>query len=224
MNEKELKEVNKINTYLVKEAVYRIKPKKSDPFYEFSSDFIKNAPDLLFDIFAILFQSFLIHAHIPSELLVATIIPIVKDKLADVNSSSNYRSLAISSQVLKILDWIILISYGHLLESDSFQFGFQAKSNTSLCSWMVLETVDKYLREGSTVFGCLIDCSKAFDTVLHSKIFEKLLQASIPLIVVRLYIHIYRLQTAKVKWKENYSSEFKISNGPTFCQQLNSRT
>ena len=153
------------------------------------------------------------HGHVTSSLLVATLVPIVKDKLADLCSSKNYRSIAISSLILKLLDWIILLNYGHLLKTNDFQFGFQKCSNTSLCSWVVYETIDQYLRKGSIVYGCLLDCSKAFDTVEHSKLFEKLLDAKIPAITVRLLITIYRNQTAKVRWKEGFSEEFLIRNG-----------
>ena len=78
---------------------------------------------------------------------------------------------------------------------------------------MVFETIDWYLRNGSIVYGCLLDCTKAFDTILHSKLFEKLLDAKVPPVIIRLLIYIYRRQTAKVQWKEMYSEEFPIRNG-----------
>ena len=155
----------------------------------------------------------MIHGHVTETLLVATLVPIVKDKLADLCSSKNYRSIAISSLILKLLDWIILLNYGHLLKSNDFQFGFQKFSNTSLCSWVVYETIDQYLREGSTVFGCLLDCTKAFDTIEHSRLFQKLIDSKMPLIIVRLLIIIYRRQTANVRWKGQLSDEFLIRNG-----------
>ena len=63
------------------------------------------------------------------------------------------------------------------------------------------------------VYGCLLDCTKAFDTVKHSKLFEKLLEAKVPTVVVRLLIFIYRKQTAKVRWDNKFSNEFPIRNG-----------
>ena len=67
--------------------------------------------------------------------------------------------------------------------------------------------------KGSTVYGCLLDCSKAFDTVLHSKLFQKLLDAGMPPIIVRLLLCIYRNQSANVKWKGVASDDFPIKNG-----------
>ena len=34
-----------------------------------------------------------------------------------------------------------------------------------------------------------MDCSKAFDTVVYSKLFKKLLEPKVP---VRLFVHIYK--------------------------------
>ena len=206
-------EVDKINSNVIKEAIGKIKANKTDAIFDFSSDFLKNSPDILYELLATVIKSFVTHGHVSSFLLIATLVPVVKDKLADLCSSKNYRSIAISSLILKVLDWIILLNYGHLLKTNDFQFGFQKGSNTSLCSWIVYETIDQYLNGGSTVYGCLLDCSKAFDTVEHSKLFEKLLDAGFPPIIVRLLIAIYRNQTANVRWKGKISEEFPIRNG-----------
>ena len=108
---------------------------------------------------------------------------------------------------------MILLSYEHLIKSNDFQFGFQSQSTTSLCSWVMYETIDQYVRKGSVVYGCLLDCTKAFDTVQHSTLFTKLLEASMPPIVVRLLIFVYRKQMANVRWKSSYSDVFPIRNG-----------
>ena len=88
-----------------------------------------------------------------------------------------------------------------------------AENSTSLCSWMAFETIDHYIRQGSIVYGVLMDCTKAFDTVQHSKLFGKMLDAKVPGIWVRLLIHVYRSQMAEVRWKDHYSEQFSIKNG-----------
>ena len=205
--------IDKINTCSISDALDKIKPNKSDPTWEFSSDCIKNGPDVLLKHFEIMIKAFLIHGHVSEVLLLATVVPIVKDKLGDVCSSKNYRSLAISSVILKLIDWLIINIFGHFLELDDFQFGFQPNSSTSLCSWVVYETIDHYIRNGSVVYGVLMDCTKAFDTVQHSKLFQKLLDAGLPPVIVRLMICIYQKQTANVKWNDDTSRSFTIKNG-----------
>ena len=216
INEESMREVLNINSEVIKEAMEKLKPNKSDPIYDFTSDFLKNAPDILYEQLALVLKSFLIHGHVTESLLLATLVPIVKDKFDDLCSSKNYRSIAISSLILKLLDWVILINYSHLLKCDDFQFVFQELSNTSLCSWVVYETIDQFIRNGSLVYGCLLDCTKAFDTIKHSILFEKLLEAKVPPIVVRLLISIYRRQMANVRWILEVSNQFPIRNG--VCQ------
>ena len=200
-----LQNVDKINTVTIKEALDKIKPKKSDPTWDFSSDFLKRGPDLLWKHLELMIRSFLIHGHVSSSLLLATLVPIVKDKLGDLCTSQNYRSIAISSVILKLIDWLIINIFGHLLKLNEFQFGFQQNSSTSLCSWVVYETIDNYIRNGSTVYGVLMDCSKAFDTVQHSQLFQKLINAGMPLILNRLLISVYWDQEANVRWKTGNS-------------------
>ena len=68
---------------------------------------------------------------------------------------------------------------------------------------VVYETIDHYLRNGSIVYGVLMDCTKAFDTIQHSKLFKKLLEAGVPPVVVRLFIFIYQNQMASVRWNND---------------------
>ena len=78
--------------------------------YDISSYFFKNSPDLLYDHLAIIIQSFLVHGHVSETVLISTIIPLVKDKLSDMTTSKNYRSIALSSLIMKILDWVIVFN------------------------------------------------------------------------------------------------------------------
>ena len=108
-----MKEINKINICSIKDALDKIKPNKSDPSWDFSSDFLKNGPELLFKHLEIMIKAFLIHGHVSEILLLATMVPIIKDKLGDLSSTKNYRSIAISSVILKLLDWLIINIFGH---------------------------------------------------------------------------------------------------------------
>ena len=69
------------------------------------------------------------------------------------------------------------------------------------------------MRKGSVVYGCLLDCTKAFNTDEHSRLFPKLIDSKRSLIIVRLLITIYRRQTANMRWKGQLSEEFTIQNG-----------
>ena len=128
-------------TPLIAEAVSHLKSGKSDPVFEFSSDCIKNAPTLFYEHLALVFRSFLIHGHISSVLMVSTLIPLLKDKPGDICASSNYRLIALSSLILKIFDWVIILLYGERLNLDDLQFSYQPNVSTNMCTWMAVETI-----------------------------------------------------------------------------------
>ena len=88
----------------VKKATAKLKTGKGDPSFSFSSDCIKVKSNLLAEQTAIMIRSFLVHNHIPQFLLLSTVIPIIKDKLSSISVSKNYRSVCITSLVLKQVD------------------------------------------------------------------------------------------------------------------------
>ena len=147
------------------------------------------------------------------ERLDCIMIPLVKDQNSDLCSSKNYRSIALSSVFLKLLDWIILELYSDKLRCNQFQFGFQPKSNTMLCSWVLSELTAKYAEKGSDVFITFMDCTKAFDCVDHSILFCKIVSRGIPASFARMLLFSYTHQSAKVMWEKVLSREFRVTNG-----------
>ena len=146
-------------------------------------------------------------------LLIATLVPIIKDKLGSVNSSKNYRSIALSSLVLKLLDWVIILLFGDTLGVDQHQFAYQSGASTTMCTWTEVETINYFLRNCSEVFSCLMDMTRDFDLVRHSIMFRKIISGGMSLIFVGLIIFIYVNQSANVGWKSICSSSFFMKNG-----------
>ena len=152
-----LNDVMKVTPEIVKTATGKLKPGKSDPVYAFSSDCIKVDSDCLQELLSIIIRSYLIHGHVTRYLLLATLVPIIKDKLGSINTSKNYRSIAISSLILKMLDWIIILLFGDTFGLHDLQFAYQPGISGNMCTFAVLETVDYFLRHGSEVFMCTMD-------------------------------------------------------------------
>ena len=208
-----LKHVELVTPEMIKEAAHKLKSGKSDPVYSFSSDCFKNGTESLFEKLSIIIQGFLIHGHVTIILLLATLVPIIKDKLGSPNVSKNYRSIAISSILLKLIDWVFILLFGVHFGLNDFQFAYQAGCSTTMCTWAVLETVDFFLKNGSEVFSCAMDMTKAFDLTLHSLLFKKMLAAGFPAVFIRLFIFIYVNQMANVRWNGELSSSFPMTNG-----------
>jgi endonuclease/exonuclease/phosphatase family metal-dependent hydrolase len=99
-----LHDVEMIQPEIIRLAICQLKNDKTDPVFQFTSDWLKAAPGNFCEHLASLFKMFLVHGHISEITLISTMIPLIKDKLGDVSSSSNYRSIALSSLILKIFD------------------------------------------------------------------------------------------------------------------------
>ena len=57
-------EVNKLTADTVKKAACKMKPKKGDVSESYTSDAILNAPDILFELLASVFRSWLVHGTV----------------------------------------------------------------------------------------------------------------------------------------------------------------
>ena len=60
---------------------------------------------------------------------------------------------------------------------------------------------------------CLIDTSKAFDTVDHTLLFEKLMKKNMPTSIIRFLINWYSTQQLTVRWNGAVSRPFGTLNG-----------
>ena len=205
--------LTRITPELLKTACKKLRPGKSDPIHTFSSDCFRNACDSLYDHLALILRCCSVHSHISFVLLLSTLVPLVKDKLASITISKNYRSVAISSILLKIFDWVVILLDGDSLRLNDLQFAYQTDCSTVMCTWAALETIDHFVKNGSEVFTCATDMSKAFDLTLHSLMFSKMLDAGVCPIFVRLLVYIYTHQVANVRWNGQYSSKFSVRNG-----------
>ena len=102
--------------------------------------------------------------------------------------------------------------WGEILDTDSMQFGFKAGVSTTQCSWLVNEVTTYFMRRGTAVSTCLLDCSKAFDKCRFYKLFTKLIDKGLPPIVVRVLIFSYEEQTGWVKLAGKQSTPFGLTN------------
>ena len=206
-------ELEKVTPEVVKKAVMIMKKRKMDVSQGFSSEALLHAPDLLFGLLALVFKDWLTHGTVTKSVLVCAFIPLLKGS-KDPASTDNYRAIAGSSLILKIFERVILIIWGDHLNSDSLQFGFKQRCSTGTATWLVHEVLQHYLRQGSKPVAVVLDCSKAFDLAKFNLLFSRLLDRSLPAVVVRVLAFSYQQQVAWIRWGRVCTSDtFGISNG-----------
>ena len=74
-------------------------------------------------------NSFLIHIFLPQSITEDKIIPLLKGKLLDISSSTNYRPITISSSASKIVENILYNRIVENLGCEDNQFGYKNKSD-----------------------------------------------------------------------------------------------
>ena len=196
----------------VKDAINSLKSGKKEENCLYTDHF-KIGTDRLFVIITLLFNCMLTHGIAPDDLLLGTMIPLIKNARGNKQSSDNYRSLTIGTSMSKIMDIVIQKQQSESLNTSDLQFGFKEKSSTSMCTFMVLETIEYYRSKGSNVHALLLDASKAFDRVNYIKLFDKLLDKGMCPFTVRLLINMYTSQKLQVKWNDKLSNKFDVTNG-----------
>ena len=103
-------------------------------------------------------------------------IPIPKGGKDCSTNAELYRSIAISSILSKILDYVIIDQLSDSLGTSDYQFGFKSHSSTMLCSTMLIETIQYYDENGrQPLYVLFLDARKAFERVCYSELFNILL-------------------------------------------------
>ena len=121
--------------------------------------------------------------------------------------------IALAPTLSKVFELCLLNEYRASFTTSSLQFGFKRGFSADLCTGLIKNVIARYCNNGSTVHGCFLDASKAFDRVDHSLLFRKLLQRHLSPVVVRILLSWYMNQRATVLWNGSLSHKFSISNG-----------
>ena len=150
-NENVLKTVV-INSTDIVEAISHVKNGKKDGYGLIYTDHFKHGPKKLNLFLSFLFNSMIVHGYAPDGFNVSSIVPLVKNKRKSLNNSSNYRAIALSSPLSKILDWVIIKKNINNLQFSDLQYGFKAKSSTTQCTFTLFETMNYYHQHDSNTY------------------------------------------------------------------------
>ena len=164
-----------------------------------SSNHLLLATSVLTGPLANLFTAALRHGYMPTLLTKCTLVPILKP---------NKDPTALVSNLSKVLDKCILLRHPTCFNTSDLQFGFKPGFSTEFCTGVIKSVLAKYLHNGSKVFRCFLDASKAFDRVNHALLFRLLLKRNLPSVVLRLLLSWYKQQTLSICWNSCYCKQW----------------
>ena len=202
-----------ISLTVIKKAVRSLAQNKIDQTYNISSSHFINGTKLLFSMLSQIITAMLRHGSTNVHLNKAVIKPIPKSSLKSHADSSNYRAISLNPIISKIIDHVIISIVKDKIMTSHLQFAYKESFSTSLCSFLVTETIQYYQARGSNVYMLLLDATKAFDRVQYSKLFKLLIERDICPLIVRLLLNMYLISSAVVSWNGVKSEQFKICNG-----------
>ena len=88
----------------------------------------------------------LTHGICLDDFKISILISIPKGARVDKSNASNYRAVALSSILGKIVDIIIIKVQKEELETSDFQFGYKSNSSTIMCSMLLIESIQYFVK------------------------------------------------------------------------------
>ena len=139
-------------------------------YYDLSMKLIKAIASKICDLLTIIFNNSFSKGIFPDCLKVLKIVPIFK--AGDPRDPGNYRLISLIVQFAKILEKLFQNRLQKFLEKNNV---FYVNHNTGFAVAHLADTVCKSLENKDSLIATFIDLIKAFDTVNHEILLQKLL-------------------------------------------------
>ena len=131
-----------INSSDVSNALLKLKARKADGTNNLTSDALINSSPSIAVHISLLFSAMLRHCISPENMLSATLIPIPISTNLFLNDNTNYRAIALSSVLSKLLNIIIRDKSEYVFRLSDSQFGFKSEHSTLQCTFVVEEIIE----------------------------------------------------------------------------------
>jgi hypothetical protein len=150
--------------------------KKSAGFDEIPVTILKQTIDLLADPLSKIINLSLSKGIVPKLLKIAKVCPIYKQGSKD--EICNYRPISVLPSFSKVFEKIVFTRLNeYLLKMNIIipnQYGFRAHHSTSMALLDLYDKISQNIDDKKYVIGLFIDLQKAFDTIDHKILLEKL--------------------------------------------------
>jgi hypothetical protein len=162
--------------YEVIKTVHTLKNNSSPGIDNISNLCLKNISGYIATPLSFIINKCFEQGYFPEEFKVARVVPLHKSGI--VGDPSNYRPISLLSGMSKIMEKIIKTRLVNYLDKFNIihgnQYGFQAGKSTQDAILHLIDIVTENFTENRKTLTVLLDLAKAFDTIPHEKLLNKL--------------------------------------------------
>jgi len=199
----------------VLKTIKSLKNKDTKDIYGLSTKVLKQINEEIAYPITILINKCMEEGVFPNELKVAVVTPIHKE--GDIDTCANYRPISVLPTISKVFEAVIrdrLVKYfeGFGLFSNS-QNGYRKNRSTATALLQQIEIIKKSIDNHQPVQIAACDLSKAFDTMSHSDLLNKLEFYGVRGVPYKLLESYLQDRSQIVKWNGEASTRMPINYG-----------
>ena len=199
----------------INNIILHSKSNKSTGFDNIDSYIVKQIAPQIVNQLANIFNKSFLTGIVPSKLKIAKVIPLYKT--TDPALFSNYRPISLLPFFSKILERLMHNRlYNFLTEHNILymnQFGFRKNYSTFLALMDLVDSISKNIDEGNYSIGIFLDLSKAFDTINHTILLDKLCRYGIRGVTLNWFKHYLNDRKQFVSYNNTTSASMKVTCG-----------
>ena len=207
--------ISPITKYELENEINNLNSKKSPGYDGISSQVIKTVATEISEPLSHVFNLTFLTGIIPDDLKIALVPPIFKEN--EKNEFKNYRPISVLTCFSKLLEKLMYKRLTNHIEKHNIltqrQYGFRENRSTELAIIELVDRITKAIDKGEYTIGIFLDLSKAFDTIDHKILIQKLDHNGIRGITQLWFQDYLRNRKQIVKFNQIKSKEMVMKSG-----------
>lgn len=176
----------------IHKTIQKLKSKTSCGYDGLSTKYLKQISSILSPTLALITNQSLLTGIFPEKLKIAKVLPLFKK--GNQHVFDNYRPISLLPSISKVIERIVYdqlyeyFSKNHLIYDS--QYGFRQLHSTELAALEITDRLSQNMDKGKISITIYLDLSKAFDTLDHEILLDKL--------------HYYGIRNTSNDWFRSY--------------------